>query len=200
MILIKALLEDGRLSYRRLAKIAKVSTPTAEARIKRMLSTGFIRKISPIFDFEKVSQGVSAILRLKVDPSLINEFTSYLSSLDEVRNLFLTTGDSNLLLRVACSSTDELQSFLDTKIYNRAGISFVDSCVITKTIKDEQGFSIKPEIRIQLICDYCGGEIKGAPFKLRVGESVRYLCCKTCLEAYKEKYGSRISKLQKVSP
>jgi len=196
LILIKALLEDGRLSYRKLAKIANVSTPTAEARIKRMINIGFIKKIAPIFDLEKVEQGFSAILRLKVNPSLLNEFVSYLSSLEEVRNIFLTTGESNLLIRVTCSSAEELQSILDTKIYNRLGIDILDSSVVTKTLKDEQGFPFNSEeVKIKLLCDYCRGEIKGSPLKLKVGESERYLCCKTCLKAYKEKYGSRISKI-----
>jgi DNA-binding Lrp family transcriptional regulator len=192
------MLEDGRLSYRKLAKVANVSTPTAETRIKRMVNSGFIKKIVPVFDAAKVEHGVSAIVYLKVDPPLVNEMSSYLQSLEQIRNVFLTTGEWNMIIRIACLSNEELQSILDDKIV-RHGITIVNSQVITRTMKDEQGFTISPEIRIGLTCDYCGGDIKGNPFKLKVGEGERYFCCKTCMNSYKERYGSRIAKLEKVS-
>ncbi len=194
--LIKALLQDGRRSYRQLAKIANVSTPTAEARIKRMINLGFIRNITPVFDLERIGQGVSAIICLKVAPVAAADYTAYLSSLDEVRSVLQTTGDCNVMVKVACSSNGELQSILDTKICGNPGVSLVNSYVVTRTVKDEQGFPLKSELVIGLKCDYCGGEIRGTPLKLRVGEGERYLCCKTCLASYKEKYGSRISRLE----
>ncbi|MCS4538780.1 MAG: AsnC family transcriptional regulator [Thaumarchaeota archaeon] len=194
MSLINAMLEDGRRSYRQLARIANVSTPTAEARIKRMINSGFLKKIVPVFDAAKVEHGVSAIVYLKVDPHLVNEISSYLQSLEQIRNVFLTTGEWNMIIRIACSSNEELQSIMDDKIV-RQGITIVNSQVITRTMKDEQGFIVSPDIRIGLTCDYCGGDIKGNPFKLKVGEGERYFCCKTCMNSYKEKYGARISKL-----
>ena len=199
MLLVKALMEDGRRSYRQLARIVNVSTPTAEARIRRMTNTGFIKKIGPIFDLAKIEQGVTAIAYLKVDPQLMNEFSTYLSSLEHVRNVLLTTGEWNVIVRIACSNNEELQSILDTKICNRLGVSLVNSQVVTRTIKDEQALVIGPNIRIHLTCDYCGGEIRGTPLKLKVGEGERYLCCKGCLNSYKEKYATRISRLEKVS-
>lgn len=197
MLLIKALLEDGRRSYRQLAKIANVSTPTAEARVKRMVNSGFIKKISPVFDLAKVEHGVSAIVCLRVDSSTINEFTAYLSSLEQIRNVFLTTGEWNMIARISCSSIEELQSIIDTKIV-RQGVTLVNSQAITLTIKDEQGIVISPELKIALVCDTCGGEVKGTPFTLKVGEGERYFCCKTCLNSYKEKYGARISKINRT--
>lgn len=198
MLLLKALLEDGRRSYRQLARIANVSTPTAEARIKRMINSGFIKKIGPVFDLAKIEQGVSAIVYLKVDPSIINDFPSYLSSLVEVRNVLLTTGEWNVIVRIACSSNDDLQSILDSRICNRDGVSLVNSQVITRTIKDEQGLVLTDNIRISMKCDYCGGEITGALFKLKVGDGERYLCCKGCLNSYKEKYGTRIARIERA--
>jgi len=198
MLLIKALLEDGRRSYRQLAKLAHVSTPTAGARIKRMINSGFMKKIVPVFDATRVEHGVSAVIYLKVDSPLVSDFASYLSSLEQVRNVFLTTGEWNAIVRITCSSNEELQSIIDTNIIKQ-GVSLINSQVITRTMKDEQGFAISSEIRIDIMCDYCGGEIKGTPFSLAVGEGSRYFCCKTCLNSYKEKYGPRISKLEKAS-
>jgi len=198
--LIKALLDDGRRSYRKLAKIANVSTPTAKARIERMFNTGFIKKIGPVFDPAKMNQGVSAIVYLRVDSSQIKEFSAYLSSLDHVSSVFLTTGEWNMIIRVVSSSNEELQSMIDTKICNEKGVTLVNSQVVTRTIRDEQGFVFSTDMRIDLTCDYCRGPIGANPFKLKVGEGERFLCCKTCLNSYKEKYGSRIATLTRSTP
>lgn len=195
--LIKALLEDGRRSYRQLAKISNVSTPTAEARIKRMMNSGLIRGIRPVFDLEKVEQGVSAIIYLKVETSKIKEFSAHISSLDNVRNLFLTTGEWNMIVRVACSSNSELQSIIDTISGN--GATLINSQVITRTVKDEQGFVLSQHTNVHLSCDFCGGDVKGTPFTLKVGEGERFFCCKTCLNSYREKFASGIAKQEKTS-
>ena len=198
ILLLKALMEDGRRSYRQLAKIANVSTPTAQVRIKRMFNSGFIKRIGPIFDLERVQKSVSAILYLKVDSAIMNKFVAHLSSLEYIKSVFLATGEWNVIARVTCSDADDLQSIIDTKISSNPGVKLINSQVVTRTIKDEQGFTLSPDIRIQLHCDYCGGEISGTLFKLKVGEGERYLCCKGCLNSYKEKFGTRIAKLEKA--
>ncbi|BFH72365.1 TRASH domain-containing protein [Sulfurisphaera javensis] len=41
--------------------------------------------------------------------------------------------------------------------------------------------------RSELYCDYCGNEIKGNPFLLKIGKKVYYTCCKTCQTQLKKK-------------
>jgi len=61
--------------------------------------------------------------------------------------------------------------------------------------KDDPGVPLRPGLGIRLTCDECGREIAGKPEVMRVGESTRYFCCRTCLGAYKEKYGFRLNEL-----
>lgn len=195
--LIKALLKDGRRSYRQLAKITNVSTPTAGARIKRLMNSGLIKRIGPIFDLERVEQGVSAIIYLRVETSKIKEFSADISSLDHVRNVFLTTGEWNMIVRVTCSSNSEIQSIIDA--ISGKGATLINSQVVTRTVKDEQGFVLSQHTNVHLTCDFCGGDIKGTPLTLKVGEGERFFCCKTCLNSYREKFASGIAKLEKKS-
>lgn len=156
-----------------------------------MMRLGFIKSISPIFSEKIVEESISALVNLRVDSAALNDFLSYASSLDEVRNIFLIVGESNVIVRVACQSHAELQQIIDEKISSRTGVRVVNSYIITRTIKDEQGIVPKFGIRFHLKCDYCEKEIKDAPFVLRVGEGERYFCCETCLAEYKEKFGKR---------
>jgi len=51
--IIKELLKDGRKSFREISRSTGISTPTVKARFDRLVNVGFIKSISPIFDFNK---------------------------------------------------------------------------------------------------------------------------------------------------
>ncbi len=52
--ILKALLKDGRKSFRQISRETKISTPTVKARFERLVNVGFIKAVIPIIDFEKV--------------------------------------------------------------------------------------------------------------------------------------------------
>jgi len=197
--ILRALMRDGRKSYRQLAKETGVSPPTVESRLRRMFSTGFIKRVAPIFEPEKVADGVSAIVSFKVDALKVDEVASKLAELEEVRSIFTTTGEENLMVRVLLDDARALQEFLTSKTREFEGLKVASSQIVIRTVKDEQGVVVKSNIGIPLRCDYCKGEVKGEPFTLKVGVDWRYFCCKTCLGAYKEKYGGRIKALNRAS-
>lgn len=41
--------------------------------------------------------------------------------------------------------------------------------------------------RSKLVCDYCGGEIKGEPILLKRGKKIYYTCCKACSSEMEKK-------------
>lgn len=187
--ILKVLMKDGRLSFRQIASQVGVTTPTVESRVKRMTDSGVIKKIAPILDIDKVEKGVAALLMLKVELGKVSSTLEKLTPLDEVRSVFLSTGAANMVVRVATSSNEAFQRFLDERVAP-LGADVVSSEVITRTVKDEQGVALYGDMAVALVCDFCGGEISGKPFTLNVGEGKRFFCCKTCLGSYKEKYGA----------
>ncbi|MDG6990855.1 MAG: winged helix-turn-helix transcriptional regulator [Nitrososphaerota archaeon] len=187
--ILKALMNDGRLSFRQIALRIGVTTPTVESRVKKMMKSGIIKKIAPILDADKVERGVAALLMLRVELPKVSQVIEKLVPLEEVRSVFLSTGEANMVVRVAASSNASFQDFLNERVAP-LGVQVLSSEVITKTIKDEQGVALYGEMAVALVCDYCGGDISGKPLTLNVREGKRFLCCKTCLSGYKEKYGT----------
>lgn len=53
--IIRALLKDGRKSFRQISREIGVSTPTVKSRFTRLLSMGIIKSVSPILDVDKLS-------------------------------------------------------------------------------------------------------------------------------------------------
>jgi len=195
--IIQSLMKDGRKSLRRVAREVGVSTPTVETRFKRLLNMGFIKKIAPIFDTDKVELGITALLFMRVLAPKALDIAKQLAEFDEVRNIFTTSGDNNMILRVAVDKPESLEALIRKKVSVIDGVKSVSSQLITRVVKDEQNIVVKPGIAMNLTCNYCRGEIPKEPKILRFGEYERYFCCKSCLTLYKEKYRHRIKALSK---
>ena len=51
-------MKDGRKSFREISRETGITTPTIKARFQRLVNVGFIKSVSPIFDFGIVEGGV----------------------------------------------------------------------------------------------------------------------------------------------
>lgn len=190
--ILKSLLEDCRRPYRAVAEEAGVTTPTVRDRVKKMIEAGVIKKFSAVVDAERVEGGVSALVSLKVDPGALERVAGHLSKLDEVRNMFITSGEANMVIRVTVPNKRAFLEFLGKQIARLKEADALSSQVILRTLKDEPGFALRGELHAAVKCDTCGQEIKGEPFTLNVKGGKRFFCCKECLAIYKERYGKRL--------
>jgi DNA-binding Lrp family transcriptional regulator len=194
--ILRTLMEDGRISYRQLAKRVGVTTPTVESRIRRMMDAGFIKGFAPVLDLTKVERGVMALVQLKVEAQEINRVLEALVSMEGVVDIFQTTGESNLTVRMVAEGLEELQRIIESRLAALPGVSVRATQVVTRVVKEGDAPTLKSALKITLECDYCGQEIASTPpHTLRVGEGFRFFCCKTCLDAYKKKYEAGIKRV-----
>jgi DNA-binding Lrp family transcriptional regulator len=56
ILILKSLLKDGRKSFREISRETGITTPTVKARFSRLINVGFIKSVSPIFDFDIVEK------------------------------------------------------------------------------------------------------------------------------------------------
>jgi len=193
--ILSALAEDGRRSLRDIARTAGVSTPTVESRLRKMFDMGLIKKISPIIDASKITNGLFAIASAKVEPAKIDEVLSALAKVPEIRNVYGTSGEHNVLFTVFTGGLDELETLMSSTISSIPNMSSLTYNVVSRVVKDEPNVAIRPGQFVRLTCDTCGQEIKGELTTLLVGDRNRYFCCKPCLTEYKERYGGKLTKL-----
>ena len=189
------LVEDGRRSFREIARRAGITTPTVQARVQRMMDEGLIRRISPIFDPSKFQHGLVFQLYLKVNPAKIEEIARELEKRSDVRGIFLTTGENNLALRLVVDSLEELQQFtkiLDTEF----GVKQNSTQMVVRIFKDDQAVVVRPGMGVHLKCETCNGPIPAKPFVLRVAGHERFFCCPMCLEKFQERYGPKLKGLK----
>ena len=54
--ILQSLIKDGRKSFREISRETGITTPTVKARFERLINVGFIKSVSPIFDFGIVDE------------------------------------------------------------------------------------------------------------------------------------------------
>lgn len=67
--IIKELLKDGRKSFE-ISCSTWISTPTFKARFDRLVNVGFIKSVSPVFDFNKIDLNMMSWIKKKVKKEL----------------------------------------------------------------------------------------------------------------------------------
>lgn len=58
--IIRSLLEDGRKSFRQISRDTGITTPTVKARFERLINVGFIKSVTPIFDFNETDSNYAS--------------------------------------------------------------------------------------------------------------------------------------------
>jgi len=197
--IVKALIQDGRKSFRQIAREIKASTPTVEARFSRLKGLGIIKNIQPIFDIEKIDGQMSALVFVKTNLSQSTDIANKLASIPQVRGVYKMTGEYNIIIKVIMTHHPEyLEEFIKTKIANIEGIKSASYQMITKTIKDDQSIPVMKEgIFLKIKCDYCDNDIFKDAKLMRVGQYERYFCCNSCLTLYKQKYKTKLETMSR---
>ena len=189
------LVEDGRRSFREVARRAGITTPTVQTRIKRMMDEGLILGVSPIFNPSKFQLGLVFQLYLRVNPAEIEEIARNLEKRLEVRGIYLTTGENNLTIRINVDSLEELQQFTET-LDREFGVEQNSSQMIVRIFKDDQAVIVRPGMMVHLKCETCNGPIPTKPFILKVAGNQRFFCCPMCLAKFREKYEPKLKELE----
>jgi Lrp/AsnC family transcriptional regulator, regulator for asnA, asnC and gidA len=196
--IINSLMQDGRKSFRQIAKESKVSTPTVEARYNKLKKSGIIKNIEPIFNIEKIGNHLSALIYVKANLSQLIDIIDNFYSLSQVKSVYTVTGDYNIIIKIIAGNLEDLEEFVREKISPIKGIESVSYQVITRTIKDDHSFPIKEGLLLKAKCIYCYNDIKDYAKIIKLEEQPEgYFCCNSCLTLYKQKYKGRLDVIPK---
>jgi DNA-binding Lrp family transcriptional regulator len=199
LMILKRLSEDGRASLRQIARRSSLSTPTVSSRFERMKRSGLIQKFVPIFNLDaSENSGVVALVSMTAPASRLSGIAAELARKPEVYGVFLTTGASNLMVKVSLRNTQSLQRFLAGADLKKLQLEISGSQIVTETVKDEHPLPFAGEFQMKLYCDLCKDEITTSrPYTIKVASTRYYFCCKTCRASYLEKHGARIRAINK---
>src|SRR5713101_4772694 len=89
VLIIKALVKDGRKSFRQISRETGITTPTVTARFDRLVKIGFVKAVSPVFDFKKVeytnNPELNSIRQAKLAKGLVSHNSQNMSNLAKIK-------------------------------------------------------------------------------------------------------------------
>lgn len=183
--ILRALQENGRLSFRELAKRVRVSVPTVSAHVSTLEQLGILRGYRADIDPERL-QETTVVLVVMCAPPATADVANALAAFPEVRHAMTARGPRVVVLATVPRHTD-LDGLLD-RVSHVPDVVDYEHFVIASVVKDEPRAVLPDGLSASLICFECKGPIHGEPIKVHMDGRDHYLCCHTCETAYVERY------------
>ncbi len=124
--IIKMLQDDGRLPYKDVARVLKVSEGTIRNRVQSMKKSGAL-KIVALADPMAIRYKADAMVGIKVaTPGTPREVAERLAQHAEVVYVLWVSGRYDLLIEVVCESSESFQSFLEDHCFGNKDIDQIE--------------------------------------------------------------------------
>ena len=117
--LLKLLGEDSEITIKDLAAKVHLSPSPVFERVKRLKTSGYIKKYIAIIDVEKLNYGLIVFCNIKLkqhDKSIGHQFVTDIMKLGEVVECYNISGDFDFLLKVYAKDMKHYQDFVFNKL------------------------------------------------------------------------------------
>ncbi|MEM3404418.1 MAG: Lrp/AsnC family transcriptional regulator [Nitrososphaeria archaeon] len=132
-IIIENLLTNARTSKAILARKLNITEAAIRKRLKKLESSGTIVGYKAIVDYQK-AELVASITGVDAEPERLWKVIEHLKALDEVKMIFLTSGDHMMLVEIVVKSMDELKE-VHEKIGRYDGVMRICPAILIKGSK-----------------------------------------------------------------
>ena len=123
--ILKALLQNSRLSNSQLAEIVGLSPSPCWQRVRRLESDGYITDYVAILDQKLLGIAETVIIDVTLDrhdDEMLENFGRAMVAMQEVLEVYLTTGEYDYFVKVAVNGTAGYEEFLRKKLYKIPGV------------------------------------------------------------------------------
>ncbi|MEK6936083.1 MAG: Lrp/AsnC family transcriptional regulator [Nanoarchaeota archaeon] len=133
--ILNILLDDSRLSYRKIARILKVSPATIMNRINN-LNKHIVKKYSVLLDYEKLDYEIEVIIELRISKGKLIEVEKKIATHPNVVAVYDITGDYDTVIIARFKNRKSMDSFLK-KIQTYDFVERTFTKFVLHTIKEE---------------------------------------------------------------
>jgi Lrp/AsnC family transcriptional regulator for asnA, asnC and gidA len=141
--IIRILQQDGRTSNVEIARRVGIAEATVRKRLDRLVSDGVIR-ITAMPDPVKVGLSTVTFLTFDIDLAMIDRVVDQLSRLPEVRAVYYTTGETDLIAEAWFPTSDELLRFMTQGVASIPGIKRTAISHVLRIIKNPSTWALPP--------------------------------------------------------
>jgi Lrp/AsnC family transcriptional regulator for asnA, asnC and gidA len=132
--LIKILENNARESFINIAKKFNVSETAIRKRIKKLEEMGIIKKYTIQVDPTKLGFKIDALIGIDTTPEDYISIIEHLKAMDDIKNLYSSTGDHMILAECWFKDSNELTNFIK-KIEKIKGIIRICPAILLEKLK-----------------------------------------------------------------
>jgi DNA-binding Lrp family transcriptional regulator len=137
--ILKRVLADARLSYRKIAEQIGVSAPTVLSRINKLQYHRIIKSYSAIVDHEKLGYDLTAIIEVIAQKGKIVEVERAMSKFPNVCAVYDITGLTDMIIIAKFRNRRELSNFVKRDLA-LPSIERTISHMVLVTVKEDFSF------------------------------------------------------------
>ena len=144
--ILEELQRDGRISYAELSSKTGIPSSTLHDKIKHMMADGIIKQFTILIDNDKIGLNHIAIIGVETDAKQYVNVAKELCELEKVVEIFGTTAEFDLMIKVRASSRSELGKLL-SEIRNIDGIDDIFVSSILEVFKEDHTLPLKTSFK-----------------------------------------------------
>lgn len=136
--LLAYLQDHARASNVELAKAVQLSPSPCLARVRKLETSGLIRRYVTLLDPIKLGLTVSVFIQVRLEKQVeraLNTFEQAMGERPEVMECYLMTGDADYLLRVVVPDMQALERFIVDFLSRVPGVGNIKSSFALKQVK-----------------------------------------------------------------
>ena len=143
--ILKILQKNARETASNISKEIHLSVSAVIERIRKLEESRVIQEYTIIVDEKRTGNGMTALMEVSLEhPRYFDSFAEAIRRMDTIVSCYYQTGDFDLLLKLACRSSDELEE-IHREIMSLDGVSDTRTHVVLKTVKNIYSAIRKPE-------------------------------------------------------
>jgi Lrp/AsnC family leucine-responsive transcriptional regulator len=136
--ILNLLQTNAKISQAEIGRRVGLSAASVNERIKKLESSGVIRKVVALIDDEKVGCAITAFVEVFLEhPRFEPGFLEVMKSLDEIQEVHHITGEFTCLLKIKVATRDTLRQLLLDRIAVLEGVGRTRTAVVLSTHKEE---------------------------------------------------------------
>lgn len=143
--ILRILQKNARETASNISKVIHLSVSAVIERIRKMEETGVIKNYTIIVDEKKIGNEMTALMEVSLEhPKYFDDFAASITEFDEIVSCYYQTGDFDLMLKISCFSSEELER-IHREIMSFEGVSATRTHVVLKSVKNIFSAIPKPE-------------------------------------------------------
>jgi DNA-binding Lrp family transcriptional regulator len=140
--LLEILQENCKLNFTQIGHELEIAESTVRYRIERLEKRGFITGYVALINPRRVGLNITAIMMIKINPQMISEISPKLAEFKELRHLFRTTGQYDMVSVVNAKDIMHLNTLM-SEIKQIDGIHELIVEVATQLVKVDPKLSLR---------------------------------------------------------